>query len=278
MSGTDEEVARVLACDDSDAKSILGVDAEASDADIKKAYRKLALKVHPDKCEHKDARYAFAKVGGAYRRLMGEEDEVGQAGGGRPATYEDAEELFREFMKSNPTFRAGFQAGMGSGSADVDGANLNDMFSGKFSFSRAGLAIAWGNGAAYIRGKPLLTQVLLVPLGIIAYALAAAFTYTLPWSLIALVLGGVGMVFYFGFRIAWWFWCHLPDLIILAFTWKRLRNIWPSTIVMLAVEYATGATIFGNLRAWPLPTIAVYVSIVLAGKIFVNSMQTYSTK
>ena len=52
---------------------ILGVEKNASQSDIKKAYRKLALKLHPDKAgECKESEEKFKKVGDAYAILSDE--------------------------------------------------------------------------------------------------------------------------------------------------------------------------------------------------------------
>lgn len=48
---------------------MLGVGKTATDDEIKKAYRKLALKVHPDKNRAPAAMDAFKKVGQAYTCL-----------------------------------------------------------------------------------------------------------------------------------------------------------------------------------------------------------------
>ena len=52
-----------------DYYKILGVERGASEADIKKAYRRLARKYHPDVSKEKDAEQRFKEVGEAYEVL-----------------------------------------------------------------------------------------------------------------------------------------------------------------------------------------------------------------
>lgn len=49
---------------------ILGVDSEASVGEIKRAYRKLVFKYHPDYNSSRTARTKFAKIAEAYRVLV----------------------------------------------------------------------------------------------------------------------------------------------------------------------------------------------------------------
>lgn len=84
-----------------DYYEILGVEASATSGEIKKAYRKLALKHHPDKAspETRDASAEiFKEMTHAYEVLMDEElrnnydmygDENGPRGGGMPSGFDD---------------------------------------------------------------------------------------------------------------------------------------------------------------------------------------------
>ena len=94
-----EAIARVLAADD--AYEALGVESGASRAACKKAYRRLALKLHPDKCRLSNAEEAFKRVSAAYAAVQdGRDIRFGEDGASSDATYNygaysDEAELFR---------------------------------------------------------------------------------------------------------------------------------------------------------------------------------------
>lgn len=58
------DIRRICACEC--YYTVLGVLKEADDAALKKAYRKKALNLHPDKCSLTGAEAAFKKVSSAY--------------------------------------------------------------------------------------------------------------------------------------------------------------------------------------------------------------------
>mmetsp|Transcript_18191 Transcript_18191/g.29583 ORF Transcript_18191/g.29583 Transcript_18191/m.29583 type:complete len:269 (-) Transcript_18191:39-845(-) len=102
------EIRRIFSC--KDFYEILVVPRSCNENDLKKAYRKLAIKLHPDKCHLTGAEDAFKKVSTAFSCLndsrqrsaydVGGEDAVKPGGGGHSAGFRgdvDAEELFRAF-------------------------------------------------------------------------------------------------------------------------------------------------------------------------------------
>lgn len=60
---------------------VLGVSKDASDNDIKKAYRKLVRKYHPDVSKAKDADEKIAEINNAYETLRDPEKraQIGRA-------------------------------------------------------------------------------------------------------------------------------------------------------------------------------------------------------
>lgn len=125
-------IKRVLRCRD-DYYKILDVDKQADDDAIKKAYRKLALRLHPDKCSEEGAEDAFKKVGEAFSVLSDAEkrqrydqygiDALRQGGGSGGPGGMSPEDIFEAFfsqqaggafMQGGPTFVRGGSGGFQS--------------------------------------------------------------------------------------------------------------------------------------------------------------------
>merc|ERR1711983_40702 len=79
----------------------LGLEKGASDKQIKKAFRKLALKYHPDKNPDKDTSKKFREIAEAYDVLRDadkrrEYDQMGHNGGFKPGNF-NFDDLFKDF-------------------------------------------------------------------------------------------------------------------------------------------------------------------------------------
>src|SRR5437868_160154 len=111
-----------------DYYEVLGLDRNASTDDIKKAYRKLAVKFHPDKNPgDKTAEDKFKELGEAYEALIDPQtraayDQYGHAAfdprvraGGRGGGFHDPFDIFREvFGGSGSIFDEFFGGGQRS--------------------------------------------------------------------------------------------------------------------------------------------------------------------
>jgi len=104
---------------------VLGVEKSASDVDVKKAFRKLAMKHHPDKAKAEDKEKAeekFKKIAEAYEVLSDKDkrntyDRVGKHGlngGTGGMNFQHAEDIFAQVFGGKDIFEVLFsQGGMG---------------------------------------------------------------------------------------------------------------------------------------------------------------------
>ena len=85
-----------------DPYSVLGVSRQDNPETIKKAYRKLALKYHPDKNKSPEATQKFTDINNAYESITKPQNQIGPSG---PSGH-DIFEMFRNqstmFHFSNP--------------------------------------------------------------------------------------------------------------------------------------------------------------------------------
>ena len=129
---------------------ILGVGPDASDAQLKTAYRKGALKHHPDKNAHNpESADKFKEISKAYETLADPQkrqlyDQYGEEGleqGGMGGGGMSAEDLFSQFFGGGGGFGGMFGGGMGRDTGPkkartihhVHKVSLEDIYRGKVS-------------------------------------------------------------------------------------------------------------------------------------------------
>ncbi|MCG8474762.1 MAG: J domain-containing protein [Cytophagales bacterium] len=112
-----------------DYYAVLGVGKEASESEIKKAYRKLAIKYHPDKNkDNKEAEAKFKEVSEAYQVLGdAEKRKKYDAMGANWQSYSDpSSQFWSDFRGSRSSFREG---------ANPFSDFFNQFFGGSFNFA-----------------------------------------------------------------------------------------------------------------------------------------------
>ncbi|MGO9513318.1 MAG: DnaJ C-terminal domain-containing protein [Steroidobacteraceae bacterium] len=135
-----------------DYYKIMGVARDATEAQIKQAYRKLARKYHPDVSKEKDAEERFKEVGEAYEVLKSPEKRAAydQLGSGLRAGEE---------FRPPPDWGSGFEfSGPGGGAQHED---YSDFFESLFGAAARGAGRRSRRGFDTGRGKDHHARVLL---------------------------------------------------------------------------------------------------------------------
>ncbi len=137
-----------------DYYAILGVERDASQDEIKRAYRKLARKYHPDVSKETDAEARFKEVGEAYEVLKDPEKRAAydQLGAGGWQQGQD--------FRPPPDWDQGFEF-HGGGFTDAGGGDFSDFFESLFGrgFARGGRARPGGGFQA--RGEDSYAKVMI---------------------------------------------------------------------------------------------------------------------
>ncbi|KAL3877290.1 hypothetical protein ACJMK2_035021 [Sinanodonta woodiana] len=110
-----EAVKRIKKC--KDYYEILGVTKEATDSDLKKAYRKLALQMHPDKNKAPGATEAFKAIGNAFAVLSDQDKR------NKYDLYGTEEDQMRRSNRAESDYTHGYEG-------DISPEELFNMFFG----------------------------------------------------------------------------------------------------------------------------------------------------
>ncbi|KAF7124797.1 hypothetical protein RHSIM_Rhsim12G0128800 [Rhododendron simsii] len=124
-----------------DYYNILKVSRSATDEDLKRAYKRLAMKWHPDKNAAAEAEARFKQISEAYDVLSDPErrriydlygDEALRSGQFPPPTARDADDIFAEFFGGS-----GFGGGGGGGGGKSRGFGENGGYFGDRGMGKA---------------------------------------------------------------------------------------------------------------------------------------------
>ena len=140
---------------------VLGVSRDAGDVEIKKAYRRLAMKYHPDKNRGRPERAAekFKQVAEAFEVLSDPDkrrsyDRYGHNGQDFGFDFTDASSLFEQFFANDPFF----SGGLGFGESPFGGSFFD---TGVSTFSGNTLSSSFGgNSGGYSTSTRTVTQVI----------------------------------------------------------------------------------------------------------------------
>lgn len=119
-----------------DYYKIMGLERNASQDDIKRSYRKLARKYHPDVSKEPDAEARFKEVGEAYEVLKDPEKRAAYDHLG--ANYKAGQDFHPP-----PNWDSGFEF-RGGGFTDADKAGFSDFFEELFGRQGQGAYTAYG--------------------------------------------------------------------------------------------------------------------------------------
>lgn len=132
----------------------LGVARDATTEDIKKAFRKLARKYHPDVSKEADAELRMKEVNEAYAVLSDPEKRAAydQLGQGYPPGQD---------FRPPPDWESGFQSAAGRGYSQAEAADFSDFFAELFGRGKKGAGGRTAGAEFNARGQDQHAEVLL---------------------------------------------------------------------------------------------------------------------
>ncbi len=140
-----------------DYYKVLGVDRDIEQTELKKAYRKLARKYHPDVSKVKDAEERFKEVNEAYE-VLGDAE--------KRASYDNLGANWQNGQNFNPPpgWEGGFDFNQFGGAQGQGAGGFSDFFESMFGGGMGGTGFQQGGFGQQSRQKPSETMNLAVDL------------------------------------------------------------------------------------------------------------------